>query len=107
MFEKIKFETARGSYTYKDHPEFFTTGPTLSNGLWSATLDLENLGIYKNGDWVKVTMQYKNHDKSIDANGNYLYKTVTKTIKAINVKFDEFYILFVKKLWYNKITNKK
>ncbi len=80
--EKIKFETARGSYTYKDHPEFFTAGPTLSNGLWSATLDLENLGIYKNGDWVKVTMQYKNHDKSIDANGNYLYKTVTKTIKV-------------------------
>ena len=43
-----------------------------------------------------------------------IIKSVIKTIKAINVKFDEFciffdtiYILFVKKLWYNKITNKK
>jgi hypothetical protein len=43
-----------------------------------------------------------------------IIKPVAKTIKAINVKFDEFYILFdefyilfAKKLWYNKITNKK
>ena len=42
-----------------------------------------------------------------------IIKSVIKTIKAINVKFDEFYILFdefyilfAKKLWYNKITNK-
>lgn len=80
--DKITFETSSGTYQYKDHPEFFTSGPILSNGLWSATLDLENLGIYNNGNWVKITMQYKNHDKSLDKNGNNLYKTVTKTIKV-------------------------
>lgn len=81
--DNITLKTHNGqTYTYKDHPEFWIKAPTLEsgNGLYKGTIDLEMLGVYTNKGWVKVTMQYKNHEDSTDKNGNPLYQTVTKTI---------------------------
>lgn len=76
--DQIKFETPSGSYVYgedKDKLNIFLAEPSLSNGLWTATLDLEALKVYKNNAWVKVKMQYKNHNEDF-------YETVEKTIQV-------------------------
>lgn len=47
--------------------------PTLSNNMYTASLNLELLKIYENGSYVDITMQYKNHNDDF-------YKKVTKRI---------------------------
>lgn len=70
--EKIKFETSK-SQTFTSSDDVFTQRPILSNGTYISQINLEKLNIYENDAWVKITMQYKNHDDEF-------YNTVSKYI---------------------------
>ncbi len=79
--ENIVVKVNGNSRAYYAHqlPSTVWTTPTLSNNVYTTTLNLKQLGlylnqtIYENDCYVEITMQYKNHDDS-------LYKKVTKRI---------------------------
>ncbi len=59
----IKFVTRNepnGILNSSVNPNFLV--PTVSNNTYVAQLSLSRLGIYQNGGWVEISMQYENHD---------------------------------------------
>lgn len=70
--EKIVFKTS-DNVQFSVNDDIFTKEPTLSNNMYIAQLNLKQLNIYKNDQYVDITMQYKNHDDKF-------YKKVTKRI---------------------------
>ena len=70
--EKIRFVPSTG-YDFNIDEVWIDGEPTKSNNSWMAKISLEKLGVYRNGAYVDITMQYKNHVSG-------LYNTVTKRI---------------------------
>ena len=74
--EQIQFKTSKGVTIYATqdkYSEIFNENPKIEGENWIATISLAKLGMYENGEYVDITMQYKNHDL------NY-YKVVQKRI---------------------------
>ena len=71
--EKIKFETSKGQ-VFSSSDDVFAQRPVMTNDTYIAQLNLEKLNIYENNAWVKITMQYKNHDDEFyDKISKYIY----------------------------------
>lgn len=71
---KIYMETSSGIKEFVGNA-YYDEAPTLSNGIYVAKLNLDKLRIYNNGGWVKITMEYKNHNQDF-------YTKVTKYIEV-------------------------
>lgn len=73
--DEITLVTSKRSIPYKASDDIWAQEPKLENNTYTAGLNLELLGIYENGAYVDITMQYKNHDD----------RFYTKVTKRINV----------------------
>ena len=62
-----------GSTTLDASDAWMTSAPIESNNTYLWQISLSKLGVYSNGSFVDITMQYKNHDARF-------YNTVTKRI---------------------------
>ena len=63
-----------------DRKEIFDLAPTkLDSNNYLTQINLSKLGVYKNGAYVDITMQYKNHENS-KVGDTYLYEKITKRI---------------------------
>ena len=69
--DNIKFETSTG-FTF-NAASCWHKDPVASNNTWIATMNLETLNMFRNGEYVDITMQYQNHTAG-------LYNTITKRI---------------------------
>ncbi len=65
----------------------WVNSPELSNTSYIGQISLSNLGIYQNGDYVDITMQYKNHN---DEDGYYekCTKRITVDLSAPHTNID-------------------
>ncbi len=73
--DEITFVTSKRSTPYKSSDDIWAQAPSLANGMYTASLNLELLNIYENGAYVDITMQYKNHSDEY-------YDKVTKRINV-------------------------
>lgn len=94
-FDETIFKTKAGAtYKYKkesgtsyveninsasDKRYIFNIEPKLDGTSYLTQINLRKLGVYSNGDYVDITMQYKNHENAKDGS-DYLYKKVTKRV---------------------------
>ncbi len=70
--DEIVFRSFDGT-TFHVSDDVFAQSPTLSGNNYVAQLDLQKLGVYTNGGYVDITMQFKNHDARF-------YSRVTKRV---------------------------
>lgn len=60
--DKITIETSNGDTFYGGDANTWSSAPVLSNNSYVAKLNFDKLGVYRNGGWVRITMQYENHN---------------------------------------------
>ncbi len=74
------YHSASGSTL--SHSNIWDSKPNSNNYVYSGVLNLQELGgVYQNGGYVDITMQFENHDIAKDENGRNLYSTIRKRIK--------------------------
>ena len=73
--EEIKLYSSKRSTPYTTEDDIWAQEPTLTNNIYTASLNLELLNIYENNAYVDIVMQYKNHDS----------RFYTKVVKRITV----------------------
>jgi len=85
--EDIYFETKVGIDDF-DKESIFKMQPTLMNGSWIATIDLEALGVYQNDDYVDITMHFEHDSDLYDDVKKRIYVDLSAPSSNINTLID-------------------
>lgn len=70
--DPIYAKDGNGNYT-----NIWSSQPTSNGNTWTGVIDLQRLGVYTNGRFVDISMQFKNHDET---QSYYTTSVVTKRI---------------------------